>query len=174
MLIFIKSPLPFTNHQSPTISMPAIRSISSASNAALCEQYERNLNQSRVHYNTNGCQYARGVGYTPYPELEDVFIRSNGVDVSEESFEELGLSDYIIVQQRIGRNRFDQWRNVMNAHQRDVLFRGLEPWDKDEEYSKVLEASLVYLSAIGVMLFEQQYLTEDQVSICYVVVLLRC
>ena len=109
----------------------------------------------------NNRQYARGVGYTLYPELEDVFIRSNGVDVSEESFEELGLSDYIIVQQRISRNWFDWWRSVMNAHQRDVLFRGLEPWDKDEEYSKVLEASLVYSSAIGVMLFEQQHLTED-------------
>ena len=154
--------------------MPAIRSISSASNAALREQFERNLNQSRVRYNTNGRQYARGVGYTPYPELEDVYIRSNGVDVSEESFEELGLSDYIIVQQRIGRTRFDRWRNVMNIHQRDLLFRGLEPWDKDEEYNKVLEASLAYSSAIGVMLFEQQHLTEDRVSICYVVVLLRC
>ena len=153
--------------------MPAIRSISSASNAALRDQYERSLNQSRSRYNPNGRQYARGVGYTPYPELEDVFIRSNGVDVSEESFEELGLSDFIIVQQRIGRNRFDRWRNVMNAHQRDVLFRGLEPWDKDEEYHKVLEASLAYSSAIGVMLFEQQHLTEDRVSICCVVDLLH-
>ena len=62
----------------------------------------------------------------------------------------------------------------MNARQRDVLFRGLEPWDKDEGYHKVLEASLAYSSAIGVMLFEQQHLTEDRVSICYVVVLLRC
>ena len=154
--------------------MPAIHSISSASNAALCEQYERNLNQSRVCYNTNGHQYTRGVGYTPYPELEDIFIRSNGVDVSEESFEELGLSDYIIVQQCIGRNRFDRWRNVMNTHQRDVLFRGLEPWDKDEEYHRVLEASLAYSSAIGVMLFEQQHLTEDRVSVCCLVVLLSC
>ena len=143
--------------------MPAICSIFSTSNAALHEQYEHNLNQSRVRYNTNSCQFACGVGFTPYPELEDIYLHSNGVDVGDESFEELGLSDFI-VQQCIGCNRFDQWCNVMNAHQRDVLFRGLEPWDRDEEYSKVLEASLAYSSAIGIILYEQQEMTRDRVS----------
>ena len=144
--------------------MPAIHSISSTSNAALHEQYEHGLNQSCVCYNTNGCQYARSVGFNPYPELKDVYLHSND-DISDDSFEELGLSDFIIVQQCIGCNQFDQWQNIVNAHQRDVLFRGLEPWDKDEEYSKVLEASLAYLSAIRVMLYEQQEMTRDHVSI---------
>ena len=60
----------------------------------------------------------------------------------------------------------------MNTHQRDILFRGLEPWDKDKTYHSTLEASLAYLLAIRVMLFEQQEMMRDRVSIIYFIILL--
>ena len=126
----------FTLHQSSLTSMPTICSISSASNAALSEQYKRGFNQSRVCYNTNGYQYACGMGFTLYPELEDVYVCSNGVGVDDKSFKELGLSNFIIVRQYIAHHQFDRWHNIMNAHQRDILFRGLEPWDRMKSTTK--------------------------------------
>ena len=132
-----------------TIDMAAICSLSTVSEATLHQQYKRGLDQSCGWFNKNSHKFACGSGFRPYPEVEEVYLWSNVADVDEETFEDLGLSNFIIVQRCVGYSHFNQWNWEMTNHQCDPFNRGLEPWDGDESYHCGLEASVSYTSAMG-------------------------
>jgi len=96
----------------------------------------------------------RGSRFEPYPTEEEVLIRSN-TDADEESWHELGLSDFVNASVRVARLRYNRHSYTMLDCQRGLLNRGLEPWDEDEEYSSILKASLQYTASMGMMLYGQ-------------------
>ena len=94
-----------------------------------------------------------------------MFLRSNTDTVDGESWHELGLNDFVIMNVQIGRHWFNRYSDVMVEHQRGLLNRGLEPWDTEEHESPILEASLGYTASIGMMLFEQNELQRRRVRV---------
>ena len=144
--------------------MPAYRASSSfTSSAPLSEERRR----PRSSFNHDGCVFRQGEGFRPYPQEQEVFLRSNTNSVDDESWHELGFNDFVITNIRIGRHRFNQHSDVMVEHQRGLLNRGLELWDMGEHESPILEASLGYTASIGMMLFEQNELQRRRVSRVY-------
>ena len=150
----------------PSSTMPAIRSYStSASQNEARQQFERSLNATRVCHNVHGRMYARGPGFVPYPEAEDVFIRSNTAVGDDDGFEDLGLSDFVIANRRVGRHRYERYRNYMNGNHLGMFERGLMDWDMEEQESTILEALLGYTASMGMMMFEQQELVHRRVCV---------
>jgi len=104
----------------------------------------------------------RGSRFEPYPSEEEVLIRSN-TDADDESWHELGLSDFVLASVRVGRLRYNRHSHAMLNSQRGLLNRGLEPWDHEEEYSSILEVSIQYSASVGMMLYEQNELQRRRV-----------
>jgi len=140
--------------------MPAIRV--SASDL-LRAQHERAVNESRALFNLDGREYVRGIGFQPYPTAEEVYNRSNTAIVEDDEFEDLGLRDFVIANQRAGRHRYMRWREAINPNQRGLLTRGLETWDPVEERSTILETSLAYTASVGMAAFEEIVLLRRRV-----------
>jgi len=142
--------------------MPAYRASSSfTSSASLSEERRR----PRSSFNRDGRVFRQGEVFRPYPQEQEVFLRSNTNTVDDESWHELGLNNFIITNVRIGRHRFNQYSDVMVEHQRGLLNRGLEPWDMEEHESPILEALLGYTASMGMMLFEQNGLQRRRVCV---------
>ena len=137
--------------------MPAARFSVSASLA------ESRRSGSSNRFNPHGRQYRHGPGFHPYPLSTEVFLRSSTADADDESWDELGLFDFVLTNQRIGRHRFNRHSASMVESQRGLFNRGLEPWDPEERYSDVLEASLAYTASMGMMLYEQNELLRRRV-----------
>jgi len=142
--------------------MPAYRASSSfTSSASLSEERRR----PQSSFNRDGCVFRRGEGFCPYPQEQEVFLRSNTDSVDDESWHELGLNDFVITNIRIGRHWFNRYSDVMVEHQRGLLNRGLEPWDMEEHESPILETLLGYMASMGMMLFEQNELQRRRVCV---------
>jgi len=142
--------------------MPAYRSSSSfTASASLSEERRR----PRSSFNRDGRVFQRGEGFRPYPEEQEVFLRSNTDAVDDELWHELGLNDFVITNVRIGRHRFNRYSDIMVEHQRGLFNRGLEPWDMEEYKSPILEVSLGYTASMGMMLFEQNELQRRRVCV---------
>jgi len=142
--------------------MPAYHISSSfTSSASLSEERRR----PRSSFNRDGRVFQRGEGFHPYPQEQEVFLRSNTDAVDDESWHKLGLNDFVITNVRIGHHWFNRYSDVMVEHQRGLLNRGLEPWDMEEHESPVLEVSLGYTASMGMMLFEQNELQHRRVCV---------
>jgi len=110
--------------------------------------------------------FRQGEGFCPYPEEQEVFLRSNTDTCNDKSWHKLGLNDFVITNVWIGHHRFSWYSNVMVEHQRGFFNRGLESWDLEECESLVLEVSLGYTASMGMMLFEQNELQCRRVCDC--------
>ena len=121
-------------------------------------------NQHPSRYNHASRPYCQGSLHLPYPESNDVFLRSS-IECDDESWEELGLSDFIVANQRVGRRRFNLHQAQMLELQRGLLLRGLELWDADEVHHPVLDASIGYTASVGMMLYEQVEFQRGRVSV---------
>jgi len=142
--------------------MPAYRASSSfTSSASLSEERRRPWSS----FNCDGRVFRRGEGFRPYPQEQEVFLRSNTDAVDGKSWHELGLNDFIVTNVRIGCHQFNRYSDIMVEHQRGLLNRGLEPWDTEEHESPVLEASLGYTASMGMMLFKQNELQRRRVRV---------
>jgi len=90
--------------------MPAYHASSSfTSSASLSE--EHCCPQSS--FNRDGRVFRRGEGFHPYPQEQEVFLRSNTDSVDDKSWHELGLNNFVITNIRIGRHRFNRYSDVM-------------------------------------------------------------
>jgi len=134
---------------SPTMSF-----ICSSSVLAFTAQSSADRRECCRWFNSGGCHLCRGSQFEPYPTEEEVLIRSN-TDADEESWHELGLSDFINASVRVACLRYNRHSYAMLDSQRGLLNRGLEPWDEDEEYSSILKASVQYTASMGMMLYKQ-------------------
>ena len=118
--------------------MPAQRNTvsslaSSSSQASLRCQYDVALADASLHHNTHGRSYARGShGASPYPDIEDVFNRSNSAVVEDDDFSDLGLNDFFLTQRRIARHKLRRFGRRANEGQRGLIDRGLQDWDQGE------------------------------------------
>jgi len=142
--------------------MPAYRTSSSFTSSASLSEERRH---PRSSFNRDGCVFRQGEGFRPYPQEQEVFLRSNTDSVDDESWHKLGLNDFVITNVRIGCHRFNRYSDVMVEHQRGLLNRGLGPWDTEEHESPMLEASLGYMASMGMMLFEQNKLQRRRVCV---------
>ena len=150
---------PSTRHTT-TANMPAQRQSSSSGSSSL-------LSGFRQRYNPFGREFRRRSAFVPYPLQEDILICTNGSTADDESWEELGLYDFVMTNQRIGRNRFNHHSGSMLQSQQGLFNRGLEPWDVDEEYSNILETSMAYTASMGMMLYEQNEFLRERVSVLF-------
>ena len=156
--------IPHSQHTYHYTKMPAQRFTPSTSASLSFNYRHHGGNQHPSRYNSAGRPCQRGASYLPYPESNDVFLRSS-VECDDESWGELGLSDFIVVNQRIGRCRFNLHQAQMLESQRGLLLRGLELWDADEVHHPVLEASIGYTASVGMMLYEQVEFQRGRVSV---------
>ena len=125
--------------------MPAIRSsLTNSASAVMGSSFNRS---SRLHR----C----GPGFILYPQEEDMFHCSNTANCDDESWHELGLSDFVFTNVQITHRWFNRYSQGMVEYQCGLLNSGLEPWDVEETYDPILEASLGYSASMGMMLFEQ-------------------
>ena len=133
---------------------PTMSSIRSSSILAFAAQSSANHSECCRWFNSGGRRLHRGSRFEPYPTEEEVLICSN-MDADEESWHELGLSDFINASVRVGRLWYNRHLYAMLDSQCGLLNRGLELWDEDEEYSSILKVSLQYTASMGMMLYEQ-------------------
>ena len=140
--------------------MPAQRQSSSSGSASLLFGFHQ-------RYNPFGWEFHRRSAFVPYPLQEEILIRTNGSTADDELWEELGLYDFMMTNQRVGRNRFNSHSHSMLESQQGLFNRGLEPWDVNEEYSSILETSLAYTASMGMMLYEQNEFLRERVSVLF-------
>jgi len=153
--------------------MPAqhtFSSISSASQATLCQQYEADLQRSAVGFNAHGRMYVRR-GDDFYPTLEEVHNRSNTAVPDDDEFEDSGLNHFIIAQRCIARHRLGRRRDFMSVYARGLISRGVEDWDmEDEPHSGEVEVGIGYAAAVGMATIESDVMLNDRVSSCFVLI----
>jgi len=139
--------------------MPAqcntVSSLASSSQASLCCQYDAALATTSLHHNTHLRSYARGShGVTPYPDIEDVFNRSNSAVVEDDDFSDIGLNDFLLAQRRIACHKLRRHRRRANEGQRGLIDRGLQDWDQGEPESQQIEALMMYTASVATTLME--------------------
>jgi len=82
----------------------SVSSLASSPQASLHCQYDTVLTTASLHHNTHLQSYARGShGVTPYPDIEDIFNRSNSAVVEDDNFSDIGLNDFLLAQRCQGR-----------------------------------------------------------------------
>ena len=172
----IGSAISITTLPSTTIIiMPAqrsslLQSLSSASEATRRQQYEANVNRSRVRFNRTGRAYSRGSSYIPYPLLEDVYNRSNHAVTEDDDFADLGLNDFVSAQRRIAHHQLNRRRERLTVREHGLLGRPLEEWDEAEgsdEASGVIETCMSYSAAVGIQGLERDIIMQDDVSLVF-------
>jgi len=140
--------------------MPAQRNTvsslaSSSSQTSLRRQYDAALATASLHHNTHARSFARGShGVVPYPDIEDVFNRSNSAVVEDDDFSDLGLNDFFLVQRRIARHKLRRFGRRANEGQRGLIDRGLQDWDQGEPGSTEIETSMMYTASVATTLME--------------------
>jgi len=140
--------------------MPAQRNTvsslaSSSSQASLSHQYNAALATASLHHNAHLQSYARGShGVVPYPDIEDVFNRSNSAVVEDDDFSDIGLNDFLLAQRRIARHKLRRHGRRADEGQRGLIDRGLQDWDQGEPESQQIEASMMYTASVTTTLME--------------------
>jgi len=139
--------------------MPAQRntvsSLASSSLASLRHQYDAALVTASLHHNAHLRTYARGShGAVPYPDIEDVFNRSNSAVVEDDDFSDIGLNDFFLAQRRIARHKLRRFGRRANEGQRGLIDRGLQDWDQGEPESTQIETSMMYTASVAMTLME--------------------
>jgi len=108
--------------------MPAYRSsmasISSSSEAHLRRQYKLDVQRVSNSYNSGGRVFARGLGSNPYPDVRDLYNRSNTAVPDDNMFEDVGLNDFVLCQRRIARHQLRRRRDYMSVHQQGLIHWG--------------------------------------------------
>ena len=128
---------------------------SSSSQASLHRQYNAALATASLHHNTHLRTYARGShGAVPYPDIEDVFNRSNSAVVEDDDFSELGLNDFFLAQRRIARHKLRRFGRRANEGQRGLIDCGLQDWDQGEPENQQIETSMMYTASVATSLME--------------------
>jgi len=140
--------------------MPAQRNTvsslaSSSSQASLRCQYDAALINASLHHNVHLRSYARGShGVVLYPNIEDVFNRSNSAVVEDDDFSDIGLNDFFPAQRRIARHKLHRFGRRANEGQRGLIDRGLQDWDQGEPENQQIEASMMYTASVATTLME--------------------
>jgi len=140
--------------------MPAQRNTvsslaSSSSQASLRRQYDAALTTASLHHNTHLQSYARGShGVAPYPNIKDVFNRSNSAVVEDNDFSDIGLNDFLLAQRRIARHKLCRHGRRANEGQHGLIDCGLQDWDQGEPESQQIEASMMYTVSVATTLME--------------------
>jgi len=128
---------------------------SSSSQASLRRQYDAALATASLHHNTHLQTYARGShGVAPYPDIEDLFNRSNLAVVEDDDFSDIGLNYFLLAQRRIAHHKLHRHRRRANEGQRGLIDRGLQDWDQGEPESQQIEASMMYTASVATTLME--------------------
>jgi len=99
--------------------------------------------------------YARGShSVPPYPDIEDVFNRSNLAVVENDDFSDVGLNDFLLAQRRIARHKLRRYGRRANEGQCGLIDCGLQDWDQGEPESQEIEMSMMYMVSMATTLME--------------------
>ena len=71
-------------------------------------------------------------------------ILSTNTTADDQSWDELGLYDFVMTNQQIGCHCYNNHSQGMLESQHGLFNRGLEPWDTSEDYSNILEVLMAY------------------------------
>ena len=137
--------MPAQRNNSSTLS-------SSSSQANLRRQYNNALAEASLRHNRTYARNSHGV--VPYPNIKDMFNRSNAAVNEDDDFNDLGLSDFLLAQRRIAIHRMGRYRRRTNVAQRSHLGHSLLTWDQGEAGNETLEVSMIYTSSVAVTLME--------------------
>ena len=117
--------------------------------------YDTALATASCRHNIHTRDFARGShGTSPYPDIEDVFNRSNSAVVEDDDFADIGLSNFLLAQRRIACHKLRHYRRRADVGQHGLIDRGLQDWDQDEPESIKIEMSMMYTSLVAASLME--------------------
>jgi hypothetical protein len=147
-----------------------------SNNALRRGEIHANLIEFERSFNRMKFRRARGSRSCPYPEAQDVFIRSRGLSLGAERFEDLFLADTIIASKRYGRHFLKRCYDRDDIHPdetnhlqpllRGLLDRGLQHnMDVDENgEGSQFQYAIGYAASVGVGLLEEIRKANDLVS----------
>jgi hypothetical protein len=112
-------------------------------------------------FNRRNFPVSRDQRNMPYPQAQDVFIRTEG-NPDEEDFGDVLLNDFVFATKRVSRRKLGQLS--MSTYQRALLERGsLHQMEDIEEYNAAIEVSMGYTAAVGTSLAEDIAMTNGEV-----------
>lgn len=142
----------------PIVSMPPTRQTltAAARHDRLHGEYNASLRAFRYNFNPHGVDNSRHDSSIAYPSAEDVFCRIHALDVRDDDFADLALSDSLdafrlssahTLARRVDEDLF------FNDYNRALIGRGLEP-DLHRPNDGILNLSMGYAASIGVFAAE--------------------
>ena len=142
----------------PIVSMPPTRQTltAAARHDRLHAEYNTSLRACWYNFNPHGVDNSHHNSSIAYPSAEDVFCRIHALDIHDDDFANLALSDSLdafrlssahTLARRVDEDLF------FNDYNRVLIGRGLEP-DLHRPNDGILNLSMGYAASIGVFAAE--------------------